>query len=278
MRARRSTLAPAISVFVAGGAAFTGCARGATAPSAWSPGPTPSASAIVSTAPPPVRAAFVDLTSAGTPVSAGRCETLVVAAARGRAVIEPLSPAGEGAVLEVGDTWVWYGYEPRTGAPAGQARATVRGQGFAFVAHVRHAACDERALVVRPQRLIPSSSTAPLTWAHGAMRAHLDLETNGLVDAYVGRLEGTVGVVEHTHDEAWEILGDVEGTGTFTFDGAPHRLGPRGVVVVPPGTRHAWLPDEGTRLVAIQMYAPPGPEQRFKLLANGAIARDAGAR
>ena len=45
---------------------------------------------------------------------------------------------------------------------------------------------------------------------------------------------------------------------------------------VPPATKHAWKPDEGSTLVAIQLYTPPGPEQRFKALA--AAAADAGAK
>jgi hypothetical protein len=36
---------------------------------------------------------------------------------------------------------------------------------------------------------------------------------------------------------------------------------------VPPSVRHAYRPDPGTGIVAFQMYAPPGPEQRFKKLA-----------
>jgi hypothetical protein len=44
--------------------------------------------------------------------------------------------------------------------------------------------------------------------------------------------------------------------------------------MVPPDTKHAWKPDPGSKLVAIQMYDPPGPEQRFVALANA--ARDAG--
>ena len=29
-------------------------------------------------------------------------------------------------------------------------------------------------------------------------------------------------------------------------------------------TPHSWTPDPGSKLVAVQMYWPPGPEQRFK--------------
>ena len=80
---------------------------------------------------------------------------------------------------------------------------------------------------------------------------------------------------EHVHAGEWELLAAVEGAGTFTIDGVSARLGPKQVVAVPPGARHAWQPDPGTKLVAVQMYSPPGPEQRFVALA--AAAADAGA-
>ena len=48
------------------------------------------------------------------------------------------------------------------------------------------------------------------------------------------------------------------------------------MVPVPPGVKHSWKPDPGTKLVAVQFYSPPGPEQRFKALA--AAAADAGKK
>jgi hypothetical protein len=44
------------------------------------------------------------------------------------------------------------------------------------------------------------------------------------------------------------------------------------VVGVPPGVRHFWTPAPGSKLVAFQLYSPPGPEQRFKKLAAGEAA------
>jgi hypothetical protein len=42
------------------------------------------------------------------------------------------------------------------------------------------------------------------------------------------------------------------------------------VVVIPAGTKHAWRPDPGSRLVGVQLYWPPGPEERFRALADEA--------
>ena len=100
------------------------------------------------------------------------------------------------------------------------------------------------------------------------MHAHLDLEKEISPEVYVGRLEGSAPVAEHDHASSWEVLCALEGSGTFTLDGIPsHIVGPT-IVAVPPGRKHSWQPDPGTKLVAVQVYAPPGPEQRFKVLAG----------
>ncbi len=99
------------------------------------------------------------------------------------------------------------------------------------------------------------------------MTARLDVSGGVASGLYLGRLAGSAPVKEHDHPNSWEILCAVEASGTFSLDGVQARLGKRQVVVIPPGKRHAWQPDEGTSLVGIQIYAPPGPEQRFKALA-----------
>ncbi len=105
-----------------------------------------------------------------------------------------------------------------------------------------------------------------LTWANGAMHAHLDGEK--LPYAYVGRLEGTAPVAEHVHESSWEVLCAIEASGTFTVAGVAKRLGARTCVSVPPATKHSWTPDPGTKLVGVQFYDPPGPQSRFKALAG----------
>lgn len=114
-----------------------------------------------------------------------------------------------------------------------------------------------------------------LSWAHGEMHAHLDVGKDVSPDLYLGRLEGTAGVAEHRHATSVEILAAVEGSGIFTLNGAEKRIGPRTIVTVPKDAPHAWRPDTGSKLVAIQMYVPPGPEMRF--LQLDADDKDAGA-
>lgn len=111
-------------------------------------------------------------------------------------------------------------------------------------------------------------------WASGAMRAFFDVPVRLSPELYLGRLEGTAAVAEHNHPTSWEVIAAVDASGTFVLDGTEGKLGPRQVVAVPPGAKHAWKPDPGSKLTAIQMYIPPGPEQRFVALAAG--EKDAG--
>lgn len=115
-----------------------------------------------------------------------------------------------------------------------------------------------------------------LTWAKGQMHAHIDVTGEVSPGLYLGRLEGTANVAEHKHDASVEILAIVEASGTLTLDGKPQHIGNKQVVVIPKGTTHAWTPDPGTKLLAVQMYAPPGPEKRF--MAFDDAEHDAGAR
>lgn len=79
------------------------------------------------------------------------------------------------------------------------------------------------------------------------------------------------GVAEHVHDKEWEILAVLQGDGDLV------RKTPAGeeitqlragaITSIPAGVRHAWKPSGKAPVFAIQVYAPPGPEQRFKKLA-----------
>jgi quercetin dioxygenase-like cupin family protein len=133
------------------------------------------------------------------------------------------------------------------------------------------------AVLSRPEivkTIIRGKDVPELRWAGGAMRAHLDVGTKVSPEVYLGRLEGTASVPEHDHPTSNETIAAIEAAGTFTVNGTEHRLGPRQIVTVPKGTKHSYRPDPGSKLVAIQIYDPPGPEQRFVALA--AAEKDAG--
>ena len=112
-----------------------------------------------------------------------------------------------------------------------------------------------------------AKETTDLTWAAGKMHASI-LVDDAKYPASLGLLSGTSPVAEHAHDTSWEILYAEAAVGSFVLGGVETQLGPAQFVFVPPGVKHAWRPTAGSSLRAIQMYSPPGPEQRFKKLAE----------
>lgn len=226
--------------------ALAGCAGNSAAPVAPL---APVGAALVARG--PLEAAFVDVPAR---FEASRCARVIVAAARGAVTV-----AGER--LAEGDSLVM----ARPG-PFG-----LSGSGLVLVARVPLRACEGEAT----KTVVPAGRAEELTWAEGRMHAHLDVGTDLSPEAYLGRLSGSAPVAEHTHPEQWEILAAVEAAGTFTVNGVPHRLGAGEILAVPPGTRHSWQPDPGSTLVAVQIYDPPGPEQRFVGLAKAAAAQSA---
>jgi len=154
---------------------------------------------------------------------------------------------------------------------APDATVDIFSTGTALIAAVKHA-CPAGPRPAFAKHVVRASAAPELIWAGGAMHAHLDAEKDVSPGAYFGRLEGTAPVVEHMHKGSWEVLFAIEASGTFTLDGNPQRVGRYSVVYVPPDAKHSWAPDPGSKLVAFQIYTPPGPEQRFKGLAAEAGA------
>ncbi|HVH43721.1 MAG TPA: cupin domain-containing protein [Labilithrix sp.] len=224
----------------------------ATAP----PAPIDAGAAPVPAHPPPVEVAIADL-PVKLPLTT--CSDAAVAVVEGTAT-------ALGETLKAGD--VLYVQE-------GDA-VEVKGKGVVVTAFHRSAGetCSQKKLA-QAKQVVRLSTTPELTWAKGTMHARLQLGEKQRSDYYLGRLEGQASVAEHVHKGTWEILAAVEASGTFLLDGRESRLGPRQVVFVPPDTKHEWRPDPGSKLVAIQIYSPRGPEQRF--LALAAAEKDAGA-
>lgn len=130
----------------------------------------------------------------------------------------------------------------------------------------------EVPLQVRPLAAIPW-----LTWGGGAFRAKIAFEGADAPRASLGVLVGGArsSVAEHVHDGSYELLTAIVSDGMVTV--APRgegQLGHQNVVrpgdpqVIPAGARHAWQPAGTLPLVAVQAYAPGGPEQRFRALAR----------
>ncbi len=258
-----------------GAALAAACAEPSAAPVTPAPPPAVAAPAPAATAPegpasppaphpapgplaPPLLGKLLDVTAAGVtvPVSSS-CDVVFVSAAKG-------SFSVMGRALARGDTAMLAGLSPRS-------TADLKGAGLAAVVTLPRdcppGSAPPAAGAAPAIRVVHAGDAKDLAWAGGAMHAHMDFEKELSPDVYVGRLEGTAPVAEHDHASSWELLFAIEGSGTFTLDGAPSHLVAPSVVAVPPGRKHSWQPDAGTKLVAVQAYFPPGPEQRFKALA-----------
>lgn len=206
---------------------------------------------------PPVSAKFVE---APGKIEAPICSRLIIAVVKGKVL-------AMGETLGVGDVLVITHPDP----------IKLDGTGSVVVARrdFATALCGVKARPPLDKKIVRASTAADLRWRGGTMTARLDVGPELSPDVYLGRLAGTASVAEHAHPGSWEILAAVEAHGTFVVDGIEGPLGPGQIVIIPPGSKHAWRPDQGSKLVAIQMYSPPGPEQRF--VAQAAADQDAGA-
>lgn len=218
---------------------------------------------------PPAKVTFVDVPSA---IDADACTHVLLAIARGT-----VKAAGE--TLNAGDVLAI--------AHPDALKLEGAAGGLAVLAVEKMEDCAVLSKPAAIKKLIRAKEAPELKFASGAMAARLDVGAKVSPTLYLGRLEGTAGVPEHTHPGSWEFLAAIDAKGTFVLDGTEGKLGPKQVVTVPPGAKHAWKPDPGSRLVAVQLYSPPGPEQRFVGLAAAdkdagtapaAVAADAGAK
>jgi len=107
-----------------------------------------------------------------------------------------------------------------------------------------------------------------LSWGGGAYHARLGLEEP---PASLGFLvmSKNAPVAEHVHDKEWEFLAIVEGSGELTRK-TSGKIAVNGATftAVKPGEPHGFKPAGDRPTYALQMYWPPGPEQRFKKLAE----------
>jgi hypothetical protein len=207
----------------------------------------PAQGPITSPPPPPPSAIFQELSATGVDLPAASCHEVLVTPVSGSASVgtEKLAP---GDVLAIRGE-----LDPST--------HRLVGQGLALVVSAQDTGCVTRT------RRVAADKAPELIFMGGTMHAHLDIDDPDVASFYLGRLAGTAGVPEHAHDRSWEVLCAIDASGVFTLDGADARLGPRTCISVAPGAKHSWKPDPGSNFVAVQMYFPPGPEQRFKKLA-----------
>lgn len=83
-------------------------------------------------------------------------------------------------------------------------------------------------------------------------------------NAFIGRLEMAPGgeVPEH-RDPTEEYIHILAGSGVFTIEGQAHTVGP-GTTIYMPAEALVSFKNGGERLVAIQVFAGPGPASKYE--------------
>ncbi len=124
-------------------------------------------------------------------------------------------------------------------------------------------------LAAAPPVVVSRAQVKPVIIAQGNGSATLLLERDSLGGAnfaYAGWLElgEKANVPKHVHSDEEELLYIVSGSAEMVIAGQKETLGAGSVVHVPASTAHSAVVTSKEALVAVQFYAPGGPEQRFK--------------
>ena len=119
----------------------------------------------------------------------------------------------------------------------------------------------------RRVRVVNRETHDTLPFAGGKLRVKIfyEQEDDGRAHGAFSLLDGDadLSVPEHVHEQSAEVLFIESGDGTMILGEERFALEPGKVVYVPPNTNHGY--EAGTQpLRALQVYAPPGPEQRFR--------------
>jgi mannose-6-phosphate isomerase-like protein (cupin superfamily) len=124
-----------------------------------------------------------------------------------------------------------------------------------------------------PVKSVELDKQPDLAWGGGAYHARLGFEDGS---ASLGSLMASKNapVRQNVHDHEWEILAILSGDGTLARTvGGQEQATPIAAgtfASIAPGVLHAYRPAGTSPLVAMQLFLPPGPEQRFKKLAGAA--------
>ena len=126
------------------------------------------------------------------------------------------------------------------------------------------------------KRASPISSTSlkdakDLAWGGGAFHARIAFGGEYQVPASLETLMASPdgAIAEHDH-ESFEHIAILEGSGTMKLAGKDHPVEPGSVFHIPKGVKHAFSPSGSSKLLAIQIYTPSGPEARFIKLSSEA--------
>ncbi|WP_224244955.1 cupin domain-containing protein [Hyalangium gracile] len=117
-----------------------------------------------------------------------------------------------------------------------------------------------------PRHRVPTKDAPRYVIANGKGAATLLLNAStGAKEASVTLLELNQGaaVPEHVHESSAEILYIEEGAAEMMVDGKKLRVEKGDAVYIPPGAKHSAQVVSQETFRAVQVYAGPGPEQRF---------------
>jgi len=128
-----------------------------------------------------------------------------------------------------------------------------------------------------PLATVDLRKSADLAWANNSTHARIGFEGAGHRAAVSVLIASPDAVVpRHKHPNSWELIALLKGGGTLKKGKKPgdteltsKTLSAGKIVAIGKGIDHAFSASGKEPTVAIQFYAPPGPEQRFKELAKG---------
>ena len=113
-----------------------------------------------------------------------------------------------------------------------------------------------------------------LTWQHGKSHARILFGGSALgaplpfsltlLQTFAPAL-----IPPHTHESSWENLLVLEGRGDLELRGRSYPIAGGESLHIPPRVRHGYIASGQESFVALQLYTPAGPEQRY-LAAAGA--------
>jgi len=171
-------------------------------------------------------------------------------------------------IVESGDFGQSFGWEPGAVARVeGELTTSATTRSSLIVAVVRDDG-ESTASSDRSSwgRVVAPEQAPVLTVADGKLRVQIFHDAHdGARFGAVSRLDADadLDVPVHAHDASVEALFIESGDGTMILGDERFAIAPGQVIYVPAGVRHGYV-HGAEPLRAWQIYAPPGPEQRFR--------------
>jgi mannose-6-phosphate isomerase-like protein (cupin superfamily) len=112
-----------------------------------------------------------------------------------------------------------------------------------------------------------------LNWGGGAFQARIAYGGAGSArqPASLGVLlaEPNAKIPRNVHHTEWEHIAVLSGRGTTDLGAERRAIKPGVLLHIPAGVPHDFSANDSEPLIAVQIFVPSGPEQRFVELASG---------